>query len=452
MTKTIGASTNPLLAFNIPAMSCAVAPADTPRTRHVLKLSVGDAWPHAALFCSLSPNELQIPFFGLRYLLQQFFAIRIEKWMVDEVVEYRKMMTGYNHADTSEFTDRLNKLAELRYLPLKVDAISEGTVVSNNDYVLSVESTADGFSWLAGFSRSILERVGYSCSAAARSLLYRNLVDREYDLSVDKDDHGSKDYAVWDTPCGFDTEESAALSGMAHLLSFRSSEVASAFSVALQFYGALEAIVHKDVVVSSPFVINEDMLDAYGFDGVEAAVKKMLEINVDAPFSVVLDPGANMPAAAKIVDTMRRFPTRKPSSKVWMRVGNEETLDEVCGKGGLLHYLGTEFGFTVNSLGFRVLDPMVGVVCDGMRIDEYDHLLHRMRTDETLKFAASNVAIGVGAEIRSGIFRVSAALRPCPAGASATRSLLPAFIDGRVVTEATLSQMRRNVLSRPIIK
>ena len=66
---------------------------------------------------------------------------------------------------------------------------------------------------------------------------------------------------------------------------------------------------------------------------------------------------------------------------------------------GALRILDEKFGHTINSKGYKVLNPKVGLIYgDGMHLERYKETLKIM---EEMGYAASNLVIGVGGILRN---------------------------------------------------
>jgi nicotinamide phosphoribosyltransferase len=161
---------------------------------------------------------------------------------------------------------------------------------------------------------------------------------------------------------------------------------------------------------------------------------------------------------------------------------------------GAIVLLDEMFGSTVNSKGYKVLNPKVGLIYgDGMYLDRYKRTLVRL---EEMGYAASNLVIGVGGILRNhtrdtlgfaikatyvevsgeqreiekdpvtdsgkkshkGLLQLNlddnleyATLDKCTARQEAGGLLTTVFKDGKLVRECTLDQIRDRVaLSRDI--
>ena len=90
----------------------------------------------------------------------------------------------------------------------------------------------------------------------------------------------------------------------------------------------------------------------------------------------------------------------KRDGKIIIRPDSGNPIDIICGtkeQKGSLEYLWEIFGGTVNSKGFKVLNPKIGLVYgDGMNHDSIIKILEKMKK---MKFASSNIVFGLGAFI-----------------------------------------------------
>ena len=154
--------------------------------------------------------------FGLQYYLKEYLT---------KEVTYAKTMEFFSIYENilgkipREVEDKVWSLCHLGYIPLRIKQITEGTIVPSGNILMSVTNTHPDFAWLVGFFESLLLKVWNTCTVATYSHKLRELVTKYATLTCDDDNH--LPFAVHDFGYrGVSSEETALLSGMAHLVNF----------------------------------------------------------------------------------------------------------------------------------------------------------------------------------------------------------------------------------------
>jgi nicotinamide phosphoribosyltransferase len=339
-------------------------------------------------------------FFGLQALIEQYLTIPLTQEHAAEFLDNRRAILGPMSHDVEK---KIRALCQLGYFPIEIKAVSEGTVMPVRNVLMTITNTHPDFYWAVGFVESLLLKVWYPITVASCCFKYRCLVERMYARTVDSAQFGLRDFAVHDFGYRGDaTEEGAAISGAAHLLSFLGSDTVPARKFAQAFYDATEPIM-----LSVP-ASEHSVMCSFGREDELAAFENMLRVYPSGIVSIVSD-------TFDVYEVLTTFAEKlKPTilardGKVVFRPdsGNPEHI--ICGdpeaesgspaSKGALRLLGMMFGSEVNSKGFRVLNPKVGLIYgDGMYFERYQRTLERM---ESMGYASSNLVIGVGGILRN---------------------------------------------------
>ena len=110
------------------------------------------------------------------------------------------------------------ELHDLGYLPLRIKALREGTVVNIQTPTLTVINTDQRFSWLTNYIESVLSaEIWKPMTIATAAREFARVRNKWFDLTVS--DHGFKNYAVHDFSYrGHSTHESSAACGTSALI------------------------------------------------------------------------------------------------------------------------------------------------------------------------------------------------------------------------------------------
>src|SRR5690606_4610915 len=115
-------------------------------------------------------------------------------------------------------TDHIRALHSLGYIPLEFKAVPEGTRVPLRVPMLTVENTHDDFAWVVNYFETLMSNVLWlPCTSATTAWRMRDLLDRAAKSTGSPAEFvgfQGHDFSFR----GMSSPESAALSGMGHLL------------------------------------------------------------------------------------------------------------------------------------------------------------------------------------------------------------------------------------------
>lgn len=339
-------------------------------------------------------------FFGLQYYLREYLSVALTPEMGREFLEYRRLILGSNSEDVEK---KIMALCELGYFPLKIKAVSEGTVMPVKNVLMTITNTHPDFYWVVGFVESLLLKLWYPITVASCCYAYRKVVETAYSETCSQELFFLKDYAVHDFGYRGDaTEEGAAISGACHLLSFKGSDTVVAFPFVREYYGG-----GTDIMQSVP-ASEHSVMCSFGREDELGAFRNMLEVYPSGIVSIVSDTFDVYRVLTEFAEVLK--PTIfDREGKVVFRPdsGNPEYI--ICGDPtakpgsnehkGAIRLLDEMFGSTVNEKGYKELNPKVGLIYgDGMYLERYKRTIDRMKD---MGYAASNLVIGVGGILRN---------------------------------------------------
>ena len=103
-------------------------------------------------------------FFGLQYLLKNYFLAPFTQEMVEEA---REVITAHGLPFNYDGWTNLIKKHHGK-LPLRIRAVAEGTVVPLHNVLMTVETTDDEFAWVGSWFETQLLRVWYAITVARK--------------------------------------------------------------------------------------------------------------------------------------------------------------------------------------------------------------------------------------------------------------------------------------------
>jgi nicotinamide phosphoribosyltransferase len=341
-------------------------------------------------------------FFGLQYYIKRYLSSPVTPEMGEEFLTYRKLILGSN---SPEIESKIRALCQLGYLPIEIKAVEEGTVLPIRNVLMTITNTHPDFYWVVGFMESLLLKLWYTITVATCSYQYRKVVNRFFAETDEDALQPLKDFQVHDFGYrGDSSEEGAAISGVAHLLSFLGSDDVPALPCALEYYNA--DINGEPIMLSVP-ASEHSVMCSFGREDEIGAFKHMLELYPTGIVSIVSDTFDVYQVLTDFAEILKET-ILKRDGKVVFRPdsGNPEYI--ICGNPdaepgsnewkGAIRLLDEKFGSSVNSKGYKVLNPKVGLIYgDGMYMERYVRTLERLKE---MGYAASNLVIGVGGILR----------------------------------------------------
>ncbi|EXM37688.1 nicotinate phosphoribosyltransferase [Ruminococcus albus SY3] len=319
------------------------------------------------------------------YFNENFFEVPEEEIVAD----YQRILDNsfgkgiYN-------TTSIVELHRLGYLPLEIIALPEGTLVPIHVPMFGITNTHPDFAWLPQALESLISaEMWYPQITATVGKTYRDIVDKYYGLTCEDDIPRAKALGSFDFR-GDQGLDAALKAAAGWCMSFVNTATVPAIPYLEKMFGAdcTKEPVAYGAVSTEHFV----MCSNFAVDGDEETfLRKMLtELYPNTSFSAVLD-----------------------SYDYWNVIDNilPKLHDEIMGHNGCMLMRGDsgdcvevvtktvfklweQFGGTVNSKGFKVLDPHVKAIYgDSITVQRCEQIYEILMQNG---FACSNVALGVG--------------------------------------------------------
>lgn len=388
------------------------------------------------------PQVTRIVQFGLqgfikKYLLD-FFEVNFFQRNKEEVIkEYQDFIwrTLGIHDDASHLSD----LHDFGHLPVTISAIPEGRSVKPGVPMVTVFNTHPKFYWLTNYLETLMSTCLWQpMTSASIAREYLKLMN-EFALKT-CDDTSHVDFQCHDFSMrGMSSLESAEISGAGHLTSFMGTDTIPAIHYAEHYYGS-DGMVGTSIPATEHSVMcshasdTRDELETFRFLIEDVYPKGFVSIvsdtwdfwkNVDEVLpalkdkilardgKVVIRPDSGDPVDILVGTTNVRKADLLPAfigegyfdlpeagivkvRKTELDVKSMELLrdDRTSEEIGLIERLWEIFGGTVNSKGYKVLNPKIGAIYgDSINLSRAQAILEGL---ERKGFASSNVVFGVG--------------------------------------------------------
>ena len=336
----------------------------------------------------------KVVMFGLQafiktYLIDYFNKYFFEMPFEDVITDYKRVMDATLGEGVYKI-EKIEKLHKLGYLPIEVFALPEGSLVPMHIPMFGITNTHDDFAWLPQSLESLISAESWHPMIAATvGHTYRQIVNKYYDLTCDDNIPKAKALGAFDFR-GEECTESAIKAGAGWCLSFLNTATVPTIPYLEQMYNC--DCTKEPVAFGSPSTEHSVMCSNYAVDGDEATLLRRLltEIYPNTSFSAVLDSYDYWNVIENVLPEIKDE-IMEHNGCMLMR-GDSGDCAEVVTK--TVFKLWEEFGGTVNSKGYKVLDPHVKAI--------YGDSITVQRCEEIYKilmksgFACSNVALGVG--------------------------------------------------------
>lgn len=333
--------------------------------------------------------------FGLQAIIKEALLQPITPDMVEEFLEYRRMILGANPPGVEK---KIRTLGKLGYWPISIKALPEGSVVPNRNVLMTMTNTHPDFAWTVGFLESYILKVWNTTTVATSSLGFRRLFQKYAEETASTEAMGMVPFQVHDFGYrGCSSEQTAELSGMAHLVSFLGTDTVTAVKAAREYYNASQPIG-----LSVP-ATEHSVMCAYGRENEIGAFRTMLKQNPTGIVSIVSDTYDLWNVLTNIASELKPDILAR-DGKVVFRPDSGDPRQILCGDEsapigspaykGAIRLLDEMFGSTVNSKGFKELNPKVGLIYgDGMYFSRIADILGTMKV---MGYASTNLVVGIG--------------------------------------------------------
>ena len=336
----------------------------------------------------------KVVMFGLQgfiktYLIDYFNREFFERSFEEVVAEYQRVLDNTLGAGVYGI-EKIKKLHRLGYLPIEIIALPEGTRVPMHIPMFGITNTHPDFAWLPQALESLISAESWHPMIAATvGYTYREIVNRYYGLTCDDGLEKAKALGAFDFR-GEECTDSAIKAGAGWCLSFLNTATVPVVPWLEQLYCC--DCTKEPVAFGSPSTEHAVMCSNFAVDGDEITFLRRLltEIYPNTSVSVVLDSYDYWNVIENILPQLKEE-IMNHNGCMLMR-GDSGDCVEVVTK--TVFKLWEEFGGTINSKGYKVLDPHVKAIYgDSITVQRCEQIY---RILEENGFACSNVALGVG--------------------------------------------------------
>jgi nicotinamide phosphoribosyltransferase len=345
----------------------------------------------------------KIVVFGLQYFVQEYLVTRFntEFFQADKatvLAKYQRRMDtslGPNAVTTERWSD----LHDLGYLPLLIKALPEGSRCPMRVPFLTIKNTKKEFFWLTNWVESLMSNViWHPITTATIAHSYRMLLDAQARKSTD-----ILDFVQWQ---GHDfayrgMDESVAICGAGHLLSFTGTDTIPAIDALEDYYGAN---AETELIGGSVPATEHSVMCMGGESSEFETFRRLIEdVYPTGIVSIVSDTWDYWKILTETLPSLKdRIMSR--DGKVVIRPDSGDPVKIIVGDAdarigspearGTIQILWDTFGGTVNSKGYKQLDPHIGAIYgDSITYDRAKQITEGLMEKG---FASTNIVFGIG--------------------------------------------------------
>lgn len=326
-----------------------------------------------------------IVFFGLQAFIKEYLTDPLTMEDVEEAISLLKLHgMSVNEDNLRSIVTKHNG-----FLPVRIKAVEEGSVVPAHNILVSIEATDEAFYWLPTWlETAMLRAVWYPSTVATNSREIKILINRYLNETGDA---AGLDFKLHDFGArGTSTHESSVLGGMAHLINFKGTDTLAGIRGAMHFYGA-------DVCGFSINASEHSISTSYGKTGEVEYVRQMIKANSKFPIFANVADTYDIFGFVHMLGTVLYDEVVALGEQNRTMVVRPDSGDPVEVPIKVIEDLMDYFGFEVNRKGYKVLPSFLRVIQgDGINQDSISKILHEM---ERRGLSADNIAFGMGGQL-----------------------------------------------------
>ena len=344
----------------------------------------------------------EVVFFGLQgfikeYLIEYFNDNFFNRNKEEVVAEYKRIIK-YTLGDNCADIEHIEKLHDLGYLPIRIRAVKEGTVIPVKVPPFTNENTNNDFHWLTNFLETLTSASNWKVITTTTIVKkYRDICEKWADKTCD-----NKDHIQWQchnfSYRGMAGNEDAITAGAGHLLYFTGTDTIPSICYLEEYYNAN---VEKELVGASVLATEHSIQCQYQ-DDLKYYQRMINEIAPEGIISIVSDGYDYWNVIGSIIPQLKndimnrngklvaRPDTGNPANII---CGDENSEEEIIKKGSI-ESLWDTFGGTINSKGYKVLDSHIGLIYgDSITPEIAEETFERL---EKKGFSSENIVFGIG--------------------------------------------------------
>ena len=331
-------------------------------------------------------------FFGLNYYIKSYLT---GKQVTEEKIQEAKKLYTPHFGSDAVFPENkwryiLNEHNGV--LPIKIEAVKEGSIIPVKNVLFKVSSTDKNCAWVVGIVETMLMRLWYPISVASNSMLGKEILDHHFEISGETSDTS---FSLHDFGYrGVAADEQAWIGGASHLLSFKGTDTVAGIRMLDKYYNA--GVQGFSVPASEHMVMSirgrENEREAYveAFKAYPAGILSLVSDTYDI-YKTCKMFSEDEEIKQLILNRDGKFVIRPDS-------GDPVEVLEKC-----LNIIADTFGYTENSKGYKTVNEKIGLLWgDGVSVPKIHTYLAVL---ENKGWSVDNFVFGGGKEILQNFTR-----------------------------------------------
>lgn len=364
---------------------------------------------------------------GLQYFIKYFL---IDLWNTEffqkskeQVIKkyLRRMNTslGTGVVDAKHIED----LHDMGYLPLSIKSLPEGVTVNAGVPFFTIKETKKGYFWLVNYIEDGLSNLIWPIATSATIARKYKQIGLKYAIKTGVDE-SVVNYAFHDFQCrGNRGMQDSCMSGFGHLTSFTGSDNIVSIDFAEDYYNA---DADKEYI-GGGVVANEHACVCAGtkekeFDNYKKWISETFPTGI---ISLVSDTWDLWNVITNYLPKLKDIilardgkvvirPDSSPKTPLEIICGDPEAKEGSPENKGVVQLLWEIFSGTINSKGYKELDPHIGLIYgEGLSVALADKIFARL---QEMGFASNSCFMGIG----SGAYLYGITRDSCSWAAKAT--------------------------------
>ncbi|MFP8967744.1 nicotinate phosphoribosyltransferase [Pokkaliibacter sp. CJK22405] len=363
---------------------------DSYKTSHFLQYPVGTKYVSSYIESRGGAFDETV-FFGLQAFLKEYLSKPITREDIDEA---EVVCLAHGVPFNREGWDYILE-AYKGFLPIEIEAVPEGTRFATRNVLVQVVNTDPKCAWLTSYiETALLRAVWYPTTVATVSNACRRIIARY--LEETADDLSGLPFKLHDFGArGASSEETAAIGGLAHLVSFQGTDTLSAIMAARRYYNA-------DMAGFSIPAAEHSTITSWGRDGETEAYANMLKQfgGEGRLVAVVSDSYDLWNAIDNLWGGSLKEQVQTMGGTLVVRPDSGDPVEIVP---QAIERLMASFGYRTNLQGYKVLPDCVRLIQgDGVSVKSIEAILEAMKRRG---LSADNVAFGMGGALLQKVNR-----------------------------------------------
>ncbi|OPH47868.1 nicotinate phosphoribosyltransferase [Paenibacillus ferrarius] len=332
------------------------------------------------------------------YLIQYFNDNFFARPKTEVAAEYKRVLQyalGAQDPDASH----IEELHDLGYLPIKIKAIKEGSLVPIKVPMLTIENTKPQFFWLTNYLETLMScQLWMPATSATLALEYRKILE-EFAVKTNGDTSAVPFQGHDFSMRGMSSLEAAKTSGAGHLLSFTGTDTIPAILYLEDYY---HADIEKELVGTSIPATEHSVMCAHGTDEMASYRYLIKEVYPSGFVSIVSDTWDLWSVLDVVVRGLKEDILSR-DGRVVIRPDSGDPVKIICGdaestnefeRKGVIEILWDIFGGTTTEKGFKQLDSHIGAIYgDAITIARCREICEKLAAKG---FASTNMVYGIG--------------------------------------------------------